>query len=426
MDNEEKNNTLDKIEAFLCETIEHLKPICTDPIGRGRPRILPSMCLWGGVVVCVLRGWNSQLAVWRLLNKKGLWDYPRFSISDQAIYKRLENEGDGPLKQLFEQISKLLKDRLKPYSQNIADFATEVVAIDQTTLDKVARHLPLLREVANGDAQLLPGKLAGVFNVRMQQWQHIEYIEDPHQNEKVAARSLLEHIRSGGLILMDLGFFSFEWFDQLTSKGYFWISRLRQKTSFDIRHTYYQAGDTFDGIIWLGTYRADKSRHAVRLVTFKVGEKCYQYITNVLSPTQLSINDIAVLYARRWDIELAFKLIKRELGLHLFWSAKRAVILQQVWAVLLIAQILHGLQLEIAAKAGVDPFDVSLPLLVEYLPRWNDIDFIEFVVKEGQDAGFIRPSRRIRIHTPPIDIDLYVPLPPDLTLSRNPRYAHKL
>ena len=65
---------------------------------------------------------------------------------------------------------------------------------------------------------------------------------------------------------------------------------------------------------------------------------------------------------------MAFKLIKRELGLHLFWSAKTGVLLQQVWAVLLISQILHGLQLEIAAKAGVDPFDVSLPLLVEYSP----------------------------------------------------------
>ncbi len=46
--------------------------------------------------------------------------------------------------------------------------------------------------------------------------------------------------------------------------------------------------------------------------------------------------------------------------------------MHQVCAVLLISQILHALQLEIATKAKVDSFDGSLPLLVEYLPRWYD------------------------------------------------------
>jgi hypothetical protein len=314
---------------------------------------------------------------------------------------------------------------LAPYTQPLAGFFQDVVAIDETTLDKVTRHLPLLRAVADGDHQLLPGKLAGVFDVRLQQWRYVEHRADPDENEKWAARSLLGHLQRGTLILMDLGFFAFEWFDQLTSEGYFWISRLREKTSYEIVHTFYQQDDTFDGLIWLGAYRADRARYAVRLVTFRVGEKTYQYITNVLSPTQLSLQEMAVLYARRWDIEMAFKLIKRELKLHLFWSAKPMVLLQQVWAVLLISQILHALQLEIAAKAEVDPFDVSLPLLVEYLPSWHDVDFVQLVVERGRQAGFIRPSRRIRIQTPSVDCHDYHPLPQDVCLVREPRYAHR-
>ena len=35
--------------------------------GPGRPRVLPAMALWAGLLVCVLRGFGSQLAVWRLL-----------------------------------------------------------------------------------------------------------------------------------------------------------------------------------------------------------------------------------------------------------------------------------------------------------------------------------------------------------------------
>jgi hypothetical protein len=61
--------------------------------------------------------------------------------------------------------------------------------------------------------------------------------------------------------------------------------------------------------------------------------------------------------------------------------------------------------------------------LVQYLPRWNDIDFIAFVLKEGRDAGFIRPSHRIRIQTPEINQAVYLALPPSLILEREPRYA---
>jgi len=426
METEPKNKaTLDQIEGFLQELIAGLEP-AQRPTGEpGRPAVLPALCLWAGVVVCVLRGWSSQLGIWRLLTSKGLWDYPRWEITDQAIYNRLEREGDEPLKSLFEQVSRVLEERLKGYAQPLASFFSEVVAIDECTLDKVFRHLPLLRAVADGDHQLLPGKLAAVFDVRLQQWRYVEHRVDPDENEKWAARSLLAHLQRGTLILMDLGFFAFEWFDQLTADGYFWISRLREKTSFEVLHTFYQQGDTFDGLIWLGAYRADRARYAVRLVTFRVGQKTYQYITNVLSPTQLSLHDIAVLYARRWDIEMAFKLIKRELHLHLFWSAKPVVLRQQVWAVLLISQILHALQLEIAAKAEVDPFDVSLPLLVEYLPRWYDVDFIQLVVDRGRQAGFIRPSRRIHIQTPPVDHHDYHPLSHEVCLVREPRYAHR-
>ncbi len=425
METDQQNSTLDRIETFVKGMIDQLEAIHTDPIGRGRPRILPAMCLWAAVIVCVLRGWSSQLAIWRLLAKKGLWDYPRFPVSDQAIYKRMEEGGEGPLQQLFWMVSQVLQDYLEPYAQKMVAFANGVVAIDQTTLDKVARTLPLLREVTE-NRQLLPGKLASIFDVLKQQWTYVEYIQDPEQNEKIAAPDLLAHIQRGALILMDLGFFSFAWFDQLTQEGYGWISRLRKGTSYEVIHTFYQKGDTFDGLIWLGNYRADRARHAVRLVQFWVGRSYYEYITNITHPSQLSLHDLAVLYARRWDIEMAFKLIKRELNLHLFWSAKTIVILQQVWAVLLISQILHALQLEIAAKAGVDPFDVSLPLLVEYLPRWNDVDMVEMFVKDGRDIGFIRPSRRIRIQTPEVDLSSYLPPPHDLVLIREYRYAHKL
>ena len=302
----ETESLLDNIEGFLQEALAQLEPLSDDHNGPGRPRILPAMCLWAGMLVCVLRGYTSQQALWRLLTLEQLWYYPRFEVSDQAIYNRLAKAGTGPLEQIFSEVSAVLRERLAPFEQKtLAPFASGVVAIDETTLDPVARMLPTLREVPPGDRQLLPGKLAGVFDIRLQQWRQVVHIPDPGQNEKVIARSLLSDVAVGTLILADMGYFGFKWFDDLTAAGYWWLSRLRNKTSYEVLHTYYEDGETFDGIVWLGAYRADRAAHAVRLVTFRRGGQRHRYITNVRDPQVLSMKEVAALYARRWDIELS-------------------------------------------------------------------------------------------------------------------------
>jgi hypothetical protein len=134
--------------------------------------------------------------------------------------------------------------------------------------------------------------------------------------------------------------------------------------------------------------------------------------------------EIARLYARRWDIELAFLTLKRELGLHLIWSSKAVVVLAQVWACLIIAQVLQAIRMEVALRAEVDPFEVSLPLLIEALPQFGlrGRDGIIECVNQGRRLGIIRPSTRLRVEAPEIPLALLLPLPKDFVLCRQPRY----
>lgn len=395
----------------------------------GRKAVLPALVLWSGVIVAVLRGLTSQLQIWRMVSWEGFWNYPRYPVSDQAVYNRLADErGQEIMQALFYRVRDGLQDRLTPYAQHkLAAFAKGIYAFDGSTLDKVARHLPKLREIANGNPKLLPGKMVGVFDVRYQQWREMRHLTNPNQNDKFIANQLLEMIPTGSLILADLGFFSFPWFDSLTDNGYWWISRLRKKVTYEVIHTYYQNGETFDGLIWLGKYRADRAAHAVRLLTFSIGKVHFRYITNVIDPMQLTMKEVATLYARRWDIEMAFKMVKRHLKLHILWSAKPQIILQQLWAVLTIAQILHALQMEIAGLAQVDPFDVSLDLVTQYVPRLiqEGKNPVQMIVADGHRFGFIRPSRRIRIQTPEYDETQIIPMPNDIVLVRKPRYAQR-
>lgn len=403
--------------------------------GPGRPLILPALCLWLGLVVCLLRHKRYQRDLWRLVAHGGLWSYPRVAVSDDAVYTRLEEAGAAPMRQLFADVTQVLAARLDPVVQALpasvhaalAPAFTDVVALDETTLDQMARHLPCLRTLPPGDPGLIGGTLAGLFDLRRQQWRTVAYRTDWQQNEKMLARDLIADLAPGSLILADLGYFGFAWFDALTDAGQFWISRVRQRTSWQRIHVFYRDEDTLDALVWLGAYRSDQAKHAVRLVQFTVGQVRYQYLTNVLDPRRLTIRQIAGLYQRRWDFELAVNTAKTHLGLHLLWSSKPVVIEQQVLATLILAQILQAVRLEIAARAAVDPFEVSLDLMIRYLPDFaaQGLDPIAAFLVHARELGFIRPSTRTQNRAPELDPARIALLPHGTILQRTPRYAHR-
>lgn len=416
------------IERFL-ETL--LKDLDLEPAGRpgpGRPRILTALALWGTLVTCVIEGQPSQRAIWRKLADQGWWGRRGLAISDEAVYKRLSADGSAPLEELFGQVTALLANQVAPWARrDLAPWATGVYAIDESTFDALPKTLPVVGMRRGQVLPTLPGKLAACLNLRTQQWERILTTDAPTQNEKVLARQLVDGLERGSLVLFDLGYFAFRWFDDLTDRGLCWISRYRSSTSHATAQVLYEDAETRDAIVWLGAHRADRAKHAVRMVTFQQGGQARCFITNVLDPARLSIHDIASLYARRWDIEQAFKLIKRELGLHLWWSSKAAVIQQQLWAVLVISQILQALRLEIAGRAEVDPFEVSMAMLVEQLPQYlaRGWDPIARFVEVGVRMEYIRPSRRTVIRAPDIPLAAYQALDPSLARVRTPRYAER-
>jgi hypothetical protein len=150
-----ENANVGQIERYLHDVLVDLEPQPGRPVGRGRPRILPSLCLWVGVLVCVLRGWSSQLAIWRELSAVGLWDYPRYPISDQAVYKRLGQAGSALLQDLFTQVTAALSQRRSLHP-----------GPDRALLSGGGHrwvHFRLRYRLRKPrDGRLLPGKLAGI------------------------------------------------------------------------------------------------------------------------------------------------------------------------------------------------------------------------------------------------------------------------
>lgn len=413
---------LDAIEARLRELIP---PACPPPATRGRPEVVSGAMLWSGLLVCILRRMTSQQGLWRLLAQSGLWDFPRTTVCAEAVRLRIVRSGPTVMQDLFAQVSAALAATVPP--EPLAPFATGVYALDETTLDQVARTLPTLREVPPGDDRLLPGKLSSVYDLRTRQFVTIQPTDLPRQNEKVTARDLVRTLPTQSLLLADLGYFAFPWFDEVVDAGYHVISRLREKTSTETLHVFTDQDGVRDELVWLGAYRADKAAHAQRLLTIQHGDTTHRYLTSVLDPTILPPHEVVELYARRWSIEQAFSLIKRELGLHVLWSAQWEMILTQVYGVLLIAQIVQGLAALIAERADIPVAQVSVRLLLRDLPylvqRANG-DLVGYLAAlPVVPGGYLRPTRTVRYQVPrnlPVG-----PRSPGLVLWRAPRYARR-
>src|SRR6266567_3941980 len=105
-------DALRHIEQFLQEVAASVTEAPPAVPGRGRPVILPALCLWLGLAVCILRGKRYQRDLWRLLAHGGLWSFPLIPVTDDAVYVRLEAAGVAPLQQLFDDVTAVLAERL--------------------------------------------------------------------------------------------------------------------------------------------------------------------------------------------------------------------------------------------------------------------------------------------------------------------------
>jgi hypothetical protein len=386
------------------------------PAGRGRPPILTDTHLWGCTLLTVLDGCPTQRGIWGEVTTGERWGAP-VDVVDETVRKRLLTRESAPMAAFFAQVSALMTEIL-PGDATLAPFATEVYALDATTLDKVVRTDP------DTGQRPLAGRVHTCFDVRRQLFRAIALTPNPAANERPQVPPLVADLPTGSLLLMDRGYTAFALFDRLVADGFHLLTRYDK--TFAVTHTLTNTQGVRDELGFCGVWRADRGQTLLRRITLAVpGSRPRTYLTSVLDPQVLPPIAVAQLYARRWDVEVAFKTIKRGLGLHLIWSTQWTMIAVQIWATLVIFQIASGIRAEIARRAGVSVFDVSLPLLLQRLPRiaqgpQGRHDPIGFIVSRGRYGGIIRPARRTPSSVPD-DLPVESP-PPDLPTTRTPRY----
>jgi putative transposase len=157
----------------------------------------------------------------------------------------------------------------------------------------------------------------------------------------------------GSVLVFDKGYADYNWHNQLTTKGIFWVTRIRGNAKYRViqrRKVNKSTGVTSDQIIEYTSLRSRKNNlRTVRRVGYYDREtgKHYVFITNHFD---WSAKTIAAIYKQRWQVELFFKWIKQNLKIKAFLGNTDNAVMTQVMIALCIYMLLAYLKFQ--AKIG--------------------------------------------------------------------------
>ena len=187
---------------------------------------------------------------------------------------------------------------------------------------------------------ILAGKMATVVDLVTRLPVHIWFNENPSASDTCFEVNLLAVLKANTLLIMDRGFYHFQFWAQLIEADVAFICRLKAGASYTVEQVFTNQPQVKDQHIKLGVKRKNAPQVHLRLVQVRFGSTWYSYLTSVLDPQQLPPFVVADLYRRRWRIEQAFATVKRLLGLSYLWTGSSNGVKLQIWATWLFYAVL--------------------------------------------------------------------------------------
>jgi len=151
----------------------------------------------------------------------------------------------------------------------------------------------------------------------------------------------------------------------------------------------------------MGLYRSNRCHQPVRLVSVLWGKTWYRYLTNVLDPEELSAQQVCELYRNRWQIEQAFLLTKRLLGLAYLWVGDSNGIQIQILSTWIFYAVLNQLCTDVAVALGQPKERISTEMVFRALYhfsraslRGETSDVISYLTSHQKLFGLVKSTRK--------------------------------
>ena len=193
-------------------------------------------------------------------------------------------------------------------------------------------------------------------------------------NAKASDVSTMVHLAylPGAVYVMDRGYIDFVRLARLCDSGAIFITRPKRRMNFRVVKRLKvdpASGVVRDRIIRL---RGQRSRHIgnrpVRLIRYvdPIGGRRMNFLTNHL---ELPASQVALLYRRRWKIELLFKWMKQHLLIKSFFGTSPNAVKWQLWIAVIVLVLIHRLKHQLQLRQTANEIAQILSVtLIEKTP----------------------------------------------------------
>jgi hypothetical protein len=337
-----------------------------------------ALCLVTGALFPVL-GYDSVLAL--VFGLPGVPVRPGTPRPTGPAYsKARERSGEAPARAMFA--ADAARDDI-PAGDDGTVFGLEITQIDGTTLELF--NDPALAEEfgvpAPGARPLL--RLAGLLHSGTRRWKAAvigRYLD----GENALADGLEPHFGPGQLNLADRGFFSMDRWIRFSGTGADLLWRVKNGAGSVPFRTLRILKDGSELVILREStrMRARRRKNAgdralpflpdtiARLVSFTVLTRTrsgrtrasqIRLLTTLLDPDLYPAGELAVLYQKRWIIEISFLHLKRTVrgSGRVLRGRSAALVRQEAWALLLAHNMIAGLAARAARAAGLPPGQIT-------------------------------------------------------------------
>lgn len=290
-----------------------------------RERILNLSLMLAAVLTMLWRQVPSVQELTRMIAREDLLWCKAVQVCQQGLSQRFLRFASVLFERLFMELLPQLEQRWqqrcrRPLATSVQfakDHFQRVWIADSSTLEALLGKLESLQDKPAGT---LAGKMATVVDLVTRLPIHVWFKEKASASDTHFEADLLSVLAAQTLLIMDRGFYHFQFWAQLIAQQVSFICRLKAGAAYTLEQVFSDRPQVKDQLIKLGVKRKNAPQLQLRLVQVRCGSTWYSYLTCVLDPQQLPPFVVADLYRRRWRIEEAFCTVKRLLGLSYLWT----------------------------------------------------------------------------------------------------------
>ncbi len=162
------------------------------------------------------------------------------------------------------------------------------------------------------------------------------------------------NLAPGSIITFDKGYVDYAQYQEFTTKSIWYVTRLKDNAIYEARKEFDIPDDADSGVlkdeeIVLSYGDKKKEKHIARRIAYWDSEngRLFEFITNNFD---LSAEKIALIYKKRWQIELLFKQLKQNFPLKYFLGDNENAIEIQIWSAMLANLLLTLVKCKVKHK----------------------------------------------------------------------------